>query len=126
MRGGDPEPKPKPSPVTGKIVPPDAPFPEPPGIKAVAPGGGIPGGPRGEVSATARMPPNGGPLGPGGAPAGRIGPRPPRPRVLAPPMPDCWLMLGGGPTGPGPWVGWPTGYIPYWCDTFGSYGVRFL
>ena len=78
----------------------------------------MPGGPNGEVSEVVRRPPVGrlpiGPaLGPGMPPDGIIGPRPPSPRVLLPPIPCCcWFMFGGGPTGPGPPVGWPTGYIP--------------
>ena len=127
-RGGDPEPNPRPRPLTGRMVPPVAPLPPELPTKAVAPatwpGGGMPGGPRGEVSELERMPPTGGPpIGPapdpGGAPDGIMGPSPPKPKVLVPPRPCC--CWGGGPTGPGPPAGWPTGYIPYWWDTFGSF-----
>ena len=88
VSGGEPVPKPSPRPPTGKMVPPVEPFPDPAPIRAVAPGGGMPGGPKGDVSETARMPPTDCPLGPGGAPDGKIGPRPPKPRAPPAPRPD--------------------------------------
>lgn len=126
--GGEPVPKPGPSPPSGNIVPPDPPFPElersevapemdPDDWVPKSPGGGIPGGPNGDVSEPDRRLPTGGPpIGPapdpGGAPDGIIGPSPPRPKEFVLLRPDCWFMLGGGPTGPGPPEDWPTGYIP--------------
>jgi len=93
-RGGDPDPNPIPSPLTGRIVPPVAPLPPELPTKEVEPatwpGGGMPGGPRGEVSELERMGPPIGPApDPGGAPDGIMGPSPPKPKVLVPPKPCC-------------------------------------